>query len=141
MSLVDKRPQGSIAELLAEVAALKAERDRFAFALTTASEQLDTTSKQLDTANKQLDTANKQLDTANKHVKLVEQRAERLKLQVKRLAYLLYGRRSEKLSAVRIPLDPGTRSGHPGSRSVATGLGPIEASATGVVSWDPCRQG
>src|SRR6195952_165341 len=92
MSLVDKRPQGSIAELLAEVAALKAERDRFAFALTTASEQLDTTSKQLDTANKQL-------DTANKHVKLVEQRAERLKLQVKRLAYLLYGRRSEKLSA------------------------------------------
>ena len=99
MSLVDKSPQGSIAELLAEVAALKAERDRFAFALTTASEQLDTTSKQLDTANKQLDTANKQLDTANKHVKLVEQRAERLKLQVKRLAYLLYGRRSEKLSA------------------------------------------
>src|ERR1700712_13385 len=99
MSLVDKRPQGSIAELLAEVAALKAERDRFAFALTTASEQLDTTSKQLDTANKQLDTANKQLDTANKHVKLVEQRAERLKLQVKRLSYLLYGRRSEKLRA------------------------------------------
>jgi transposase len=59
----------------------QAERDRLAAALTTTTEQLDSTSK---------------------HVKVVEQRADRLKLQIKRLAYLLYGRRSEKLSAEEI---------------------------------------
>ena len=99
MSVAAKSPQESVAELLAEVAALKAERDRLAATLTTTAEQLDSTSKQLDSTSKQLDSTSKQLDSTSKHVKVVEQRAERLKLQIKRLAYLLYGRRSEKLSA------------------------------------------
>jgi transposase len=85
MSGAPKNAEPSVAELLAEVAALKAERDQLATALTSTSKQLDSTSKQLD--------------SSHQHVKLVEQRAERLKLQIKRLAYLLYGRRSERLSA------------------------------------------
>jgi transposase len=92
MSGTPKSTEASVAELLAEVAALKAERDQLARSLTTTTEQLDTMAKQLDTTTKQL-------DTSQQHVKLAEQRAERLKLQLKRLAYLLYGRRSEKLSA------------------------------------------
>lgn len=75
----------SVADLLAQIAALKS--------------QLDTTNKQLETTAQQLDTTAQQLDTTTKQVRLAEQRAERLKLQVKRLAYLLYGRRSEKLNA------------------------------------------
>jgi transposase len=103
----------SVAELLAEIAALKAERERLGVELTATTKQLDattkqlgtttkqlgTTTKQLDTTTKQLDTTTKQLDTTTKQVKVVEQRAERLKLQVRRLAYLLFGRRSERLSA------------------------------------------
>jgi transposase len=85
MSGAPKSAEPSVTELLAEVAALKAERDQLATALTATTKQLDSTSKQLD--------------SSHQHVKLVEQRAERLKLQIKRLAYLLYGRRSEKLSA------------------------------------------
>jgi transposase len=99
MSGTAKSAEPSVAELLAEVAALKAERDQLATALTSTSKQLDSTSKQLDSTSKQLDTTSKQLDTSHQHVKLVEKRAERLKLQIKRLAYLLYGRRSEKLTA------------------------------------------
>jgi IS66 Orf2 like protein len=71
---------------------MKAERDRLAIGLSTATRQLDTTTQQLDSTNKQL-------DTSAEHAKLMEQRAERLKLQIQRLAYRLYGRRSEKLSA------------------------------------------
>ena len=41
-------------------------------------------------------------DQATRRAETLEQRAERLALQVKRLAYLLYGRRSEKLSAEEI---------------------------------------
>jgi transposase len=92
MSNTPESAQDSTANLLAEVAALKAERDRLAIALKSTTEQLDTTSKQLDTTSKQL-------DTSAKHIKLAEERAARLKLQIKRLAYLLFGRRSEKLSA------------------------------------------
>jgi transposase len=92
MSNGSSAAHGSVAELLKEVAALKAERDRLAA-------ELKTTSRQLDTTTQQLDSTSKQLDTTAQHAKLMEQRAERLKLQIKRLAYLLYGRRSEKLSA------------------------------------------
>jgi transposase len=38
-------------------------------------------------------------DQATQHAQTLEKRTQRLTLQVKRLAYLLYGRRSEKLSA------------------------------------------
>lgn len=82
----------AVAELLAQVAALKAERDRFAAELEAASRTLNDTTQQLDTTTQQLDASTKQAKDA-------EQRVERLKLQVKRLAYLLYGRRSERLSA------------------------------------------
>jgi len=45
------------------------------------------------------DAATKQAEHAAKEVKSAHEVAERLKLRIKRLAYLLYGRRSEKLSA------------------------------------------
>jgi chromosome segregation ATPase len=85
MSVTPKDTEDSVAELLAEVAALRAERDRIAAALASTTQQRDT--------------AEKQRDTATLQAKAAEQRADRLKLQIKRLAYLLYGRRSEKLSA------------------------------------------
>lgn len=52
-----------------------------------------------DAATKQAEHATKQAEHASKEVKSAHELAERLKLRIKRLAYLLYGRRSEKLSA------------------------------------------
>jgi transposase len=110
----------SVAELLAQVAALKAERNLLAVELestsrtlndatqqlsittqqlNTTSQQLSTTTQLLDTTAQQLNATTQQLDTSTKQAKDAERRVERLKLQVKRLAYLLYGRRSERLSA------------------------------------------
>ena len=99
MSLLPKSREDTLAELLAEVAALRSERDRLASALTSATQQLDSTTQQLDSTTQQLDSTARRLVSATEHAKVVEERAERLKDQIKRLAYLLYGRRSEKLSA------------------------------------------
>jgi transposase len=77
MSPPPDREEPSVSDLLAQIAALKA---------------------QLDASNQQLTTTAQQLSTATQQAKVLEQRNERLKLQVKRLAYLLYGRRSEKLN-------------------------------------------
>jgi len=52
-----------------------------------------------DAATKQAEHSQKQAEHASKEVKSAHELAERLKLRIKRLAYLLYGRRSEKLSA------------------------------------------
>ena len=52
-----------------------------------------------DAAHKQAEHATKQAEHAAKEVKSAHAVAEHLRLRIKRLAYLLYGRRSEKLSA------------------------------------------
>lgn len=78
--------------LLTLVDGLCVERDSAAADLGNAAAQLDNAAAELGRATRraaQLEHLTEQL----------EQRALRLTLQVKRMAYLLYGRRSEKLSA------------------------------------------
>jgi len=64
-----------------------------------ATKQAEHATKQAEHATKQVEHATKQVEHAAKEVKSAHELAERLKLRIKRLAYLLYGRRSEKLSA------------------------------------------
>lgn len=84
-------------------AATRNEDDALTTALRTRVAELLTLSESLrverDHAAAERDQAVAARAQADKQAKLLEQRADKLALQVKRLAYLLYGRRSEKLSA------------------------------------------
>ena len=92
-----------------------------------------------DAAHKQAEHATKQAEHAAQEVKSAHAVAEHLRLRIKRLAYLLYGRRSEKLSAEELGQlllsfggsDDGARSADP---SVPTPTTPQESvdSSVGV---------
>ncbi|MGV1030524.1 MAG: IS66 family transposase, partial [Dermatophilaceae bacterium] len=82
-----------------ELIALRARVAELQSSVQALQDERDAAQKQAEHAAKQAEHATKQAEHATKETKSVQALAERLKERIKRLAYLLYGRRSEKLSA------------------------------------------
>jgi transposase len=82
-----------------ELLALRARVAQLQSSMQALQDERDAAQKQAEHAQKQAEHAQKQAEHATRDAKSAQALAERLKLRIKRLAYLLYGRRSEKLSA------------------------------------------
>jgi transposase len=82
-----------------ELIALRARVAKLQSSMQALQDERDAATKRAEHAQKQAEHAQKQAEHATQEVKSAHELAERLKLRIKRLAYLLYGRRSEKLSA------------------------------------------